>query len=79
MTNANQKVGLTKQKTKSENLSNTNVKDKVFAVMNDTYRRVHEISLNIYIIANSKLTVHICSTYIKILVFENTFQISIGI
>ena len=62
----------------SKNFSNTNVKEKSLAIMNDKHE-VQEISFNIYMIANNKRTVQICSTYIRILVFENTFQISVSI
>jgi len=71
-------VGITRQKTMSENFDNTNVKDKILAIMNDKHE-VQEISFNIYMTANNKHTVHSYSIYMKILVFENTFQISISI
>ena len=61
-----------------ENFSNTNVKDKSLAIMNDKHE-AQEISSNIYMTINNKHTVRICSTYIRILVLENTFQISISI
>ena len=72
------RVEITRKKTMSEKFNNTNVKDKSLAIMNDKHE-VHEISFNIYMTANNKQTVRICSTYIKILVFENNFQISISI
>ena len=72
------RVGITRKKTMYENFSNTNVKDKSLAIMNDKHE-VHEISFNIYMTAKNKHTVCICSPYIIILVFENTFQISVSI
>ena len=38
------RVGITRQETMSENFSNTNVKDKSFAIMNDKHE-AQEISL----------------------------------
>ena len=58
------RVGITRQKTMFENFRNTNVKDKSLAIMNDKHE-VQEIRFNIYMTANNKHTVCICSTYIK--------------
>ena len=41
--------------------------------------KVQEIRSNIYMIANNKQIAGICSTYMRILVFENTFQITVSV
>ena len=62
-----------KEETMSENFRNTDVKGKKSCNNEWQVWKVHEISSNIYMIANKKQTVGICSTYMRILVFEKHF------